>query len=121
MSDIFSVLQSAYAATPSSAQSNTPYVAVDPTAYQGSWSGTYNNNQKFEITISQVDGFRAQVKYQSGSTVQYQQVLIRNSSFRIGDTEFALTNTGQATVGSVITDPYSGNTTMIQGSATQGS
>ncbi len=94
MSDILSVLQSAYASAPLT-PTNTKYTPVDPKSYQGSWSGTYSNNQKFELTISDVNGFRAQVKYQSGSTVQYQQVLIGNSSFRIGDTKFVLTGSRQ--------------------------
>ena len=64
--------------------------------YQGTWEGTYSNNQKFKITVSDVNGFRAQVKYQSGTTTQYQQVLIGNSSFRVGDTKFVLTGTGKA-------------------------
>jgi hypothetical protein len=119
MSDIFTVLQSAYTSAPQ-ATAPVKYTAVDPKSYQGSWSGSYSNGQKFDLTISGVNGFRAQVKYQSGSTVQFGQVLIGNSSFRIGDTKFALTKTGTATVGTVITDPVTGNTTLIQGSATQG-
>ncbi len=117
MSDIFSVLQSAYASAPQ-AQPPTKYTPVNPKSYQGSWTGTYSNNQKFELTISNVNGFRAQVKYQSGSTVQYQQVLIGNSSFRLGNTKFSLTGTGKAQVGTVITDPATGNTTLIKGNAT---
>ena len=65
MSDIFSVLQNAYATAPLS-PTNTKYTPVDPKSYQGTWTGTYSNNQKFEFTISNVNGFRAQVKYQSG-------------------------------------------------------
>jgi len=95
------------------------YTPVDPKSYEGSWSGTYSNNQKFEFTISNVNGFRAQVRYQSGGTVQYQQVLIGSSSFRIGTTKFVLTGTGQAKVGNVVTDPVTGNTSLVQGSATQ--
>ena len=117
MSDIMSVLQNAYATAPLS-PSNTKYTPVDPKSYQGTWSGTYSNNQKFELTISEVNGFRAQVKYQSGGTTQYQQVLIGNSSFRIGDTKFVLTGTGKATVANAVTDPTSGNTSLVQGSAT---
>lgn len=86
MSDIMSIIQSAYAAAPTT-PTNTKYSAVDPASFQGSWTGSYSNNQKFELTISEVNGFRAQVNYQSGSTVQYGNVLIGNgSSFRIGDT-----------------------------------
>jgi hypothetical protein len=58
MSDIFSVLQSAYATAPLT-PTTTKYTPVDPKSYQGTWSGTYSNNQKFELTISDVNGFRA--------------------------------------------------------------
>jgi hypothetical protein len=119
MSDIFSVLQSAYATTPLTTTA-TKYTAVDPKAWQGTWSGTYGaNNQKFEFTISNVNGFRAQVKYQSGTTVQYQQVLIGNSSFRIGNTKFMLTGTGQANIANAVTDPVTGDTSLVQATATQ--
>jgi hypothetical protein len=118
MSDIMSVLQSAYATAPLT-PTNTKYTPVDPTSYQGTWSGTYSNNQKFELTISDVNGFRAQVKYQSGTTTRYQQVLIGNSSFRIGDTKFVLTGSGKAMVANAVTDPVTGNTSLVQGSATQ--
>ena len=118
MSDIYSVLQNAYATAPLT-PTNVRYTLVDPKSYEGSWSGTYSNNQKFEFTISIVNGFRAQVRYQSGGTVQYQQVLIGSSSFRIGNTKFVLTGTGQAKVGNVVTDPVTGNTSLVQGSATQ--
>jgi hypothetical protein len=120
MSDIMSILQSAYAAAPQT-PANTKYAAVDPTSFQGNWTGTYSNNQKFQLTISDVNGFRAQVKYQSGSTVQYGQVLIGNSSsFRIGDTKFVLTGAGKATISNAVTDPVTGDTSLVQGTAAQG-
>ncbi|WP_083839182.1 hypothetical protein [Bradyrhizobium sp. STM 3809] len=119
MSDIFTVLQNSYATAPLT-PSNVRYTPVDPASYQGSWTGSYSNGQSFKLTIANVSGFRAQVKYQSGATVQYQQVLIGNSAFRIGNTKFVLTNTGQATVATAVTDPVTGNTSLIQGQATQG-
>jgi hypothetical protein len=120
MSDIFSVISSAYAAAPLT-PANTKYSAVDPKSFQGSWSGTYSNNQKFQLTISDVNGFRAQVRYQSGSTVQFGQLLIGNgSTFRIGNTKFVLTGTGKATVANAVTDPVTGATSLVQGNATQG-
>jgi hypothetical protein len=118
MSDIFSVLSSAYATAPLT-QPNVKYTPVDASSYQGTWTGTYSNGQKFDFQITQVNGFRAQVKYQSDGTTQYQQVLIGNSSFRIGNTKFLLTGSGKATVGNVIVDPTTGNTTLVQGTATQ--
>ena len=117
MSDIMSVIANAYATAPLT-PTTTRYTNVDPKSYQGTWEGTYSNNQKFRITISEVNGFRAQVKYQSGTTTQYQQVLIGNSSFRIGDSKFVLTGTGKAQVYNAVTDPVSGNTSLVQGSAT---
>lgn len=118
--DITSILSSAYAAGPPTSTSHKPYTNVDPKVYEGSWTGTYSNNQKFSLTISDVHGFRARVKYQSGATVQYQQVLIRDSSFRIGDTKFVLSGKGKAIVGTAIADPVTGNTSLIKGNATQG-
>lgn len=117
MSDIYSVLQNVYATTPL-ATTATKYTSVDPKSYEGTWSGTYTNDQKFEFTISDVNGFRAQVKYQSGSTVQYQQVLIGNSSFRVGNTKFMLTGAGKATVANAVTNPTTGDTSLVKGSAT---
>ena len=117
MSDIMSVIASSYATAPLT-PATTRYTNVDPTSYQGTWQGTYSNNQKFKITISDVKGFRAQVKYQSGSATQYQQVLIGNASFRIGNSKFVLTGTGKAEVYNAVTDPVTGNTSLVQGSAT---
>ncbi len=120
MADIMSILSQSYASAALSTPSNTPYTNVDPASYQGTWQGTYSNNQKFQFTISQVSGFRAQVKYQSGSTVQYQQVLIKDNSFRIGDSKFTLSAAGSAQIRTVVTDPATGNTNLITGDAAQG-
>lgn len=116
MSDIMSVIASAYATAPLT-PTTTKYTNVDPKQYQGTWEGTYSNNQKFKITISDVKGFRAQVKYQSGTTTQYQQVLIGNSSFRIGDSKFVLSGTGKAVVYNAVTDATTGSTSLVQGNA----
>ena len=116
---ITSILASAYASAPVASTSNKPYTNVDPKSYEGTWKGTYSNGQKFELTISEVSGFKARVKYQSGTTVQYQQVLIRDSSFRIGDTRFVLSGKGKAVLGTAVTDPVTGNTSLVKGTATQ--
>src|ERR1700687_6446272 len=104
MSDIFSILKSSYATAPLSPQSSKPYSNVDPASYQGSWQGTYSNNQKFQFTISQVNGFRAHVKYQSGSTVQYQNGLIKDSSVRIGDSKLTLSADCKVSIRTAVTD-----------------
>jgi hypothetical protein len=118
MSDLMSVIANAYATAPLT-PSTTKYTNVDPKSYEGTWQGTYSNNQSFKITISDVSGFRAQVKYQSGGTTQFQQVLIGNSSFRIGNSKFVLTGSGTATVANAVTDPTTGNVSLVQGKATQ--
>jgi hypothetical protein len=117
--DIMSILQNSYASASLTKPSPTPYTNVDPASYQGTWDGTFSNNQKFQFTISQVNGFRAQVKYQSGSTIQYQSVLIKDNSFRIGDSKFTLASAGNAQIRTVITDPATGNTSLITGTAAQ--
>ncbi|MEW6645169.1 MAG: hypothetical protein AB1586_32035 [Pseudomonadota bacterium] len=119
MSDIYSILQSSYATASFSPPSNTPYVNVDPAAYQGTWSGTYSNNQKFSIQVSNVNGFRAQVKYQSGATVSYQNVLIKDSSFRIGDTKFTLAQQGKAQIRTAVTSAVDGSVSLITAMASQ--
>jgi hypothetical protein len=121
MADIMNILSQNYASATLSNPSSTPYTNVDPASYQGSWQGTYSDNQKFQFTISQVSGFRAQVKYQSGSTVQYQSVLIKDNSFRIGDSKFTLGSAGAAQIRTAITDPATGNTNLITGNAAQDS
>src|SRR5881227_3681640 len=93
-----SILSASYKAAGLSVPSKTAYVAVDPELYQGTWSGTYPDKKTFKFTVSDVNGFRAQVKYQSGSTVKYQSVLIKDQSFRIGDTKFILTKAGTAQI-----------------------
>jgi hypothetical protein len=115
-----SILSANYKSAGLSVPSKTAYVAVDPKFYQGSWSGTYPDKKTFQLTVTDVNGFRAQVKYQSGSTVKYQSVLIKDKSFRIGDTKFTLTKPGTAQIKNVITDPATGSTYLDTATATQG-
>jgi hypothetical protein len=114
-----SILSANYKSAGLSVPSKTAYVAVDPKLYQGTWSGTYPDKKTFKLIVSDISGFRAQVKYQSGSTVKYQSVLIRDKSFRIGDTKFTLTKPGTAQIKNVITDPATGSTYLDTATATQ--
>src|SRR4029453_8316788 len=98
MAEIMSILSANYKSAGLSVPSKTAYVAVDPKLFEGTWKGTYPDRKKFEFTVSDVNGFRAQVKYQSGSTVKYQSVLIKDHSFRIGDTNFFLTKMGKGQI-----------------------
>jgi hypothetical protein len=119
VADIMSILSANYKSAGLSVPSKTAYVAVDPKLYQGTWGGTYPDKKTFKLTVTDVSGFRAQVKYESGSTVKYQSVLIKDKSFRIGDTKFTLTKPGTAQVRNVITDPATGATYLDTATATQ--
>ena len=119
MADLMSILSANYKTVGLTVPSKTPYVAVDPKLYQGSWTGKYANNKSFTITVSDVSGFHAKVKYQSDSTVKYQDVLIKDLSFRVGDTKFTLTKLGTAQVKNVVTDPATGSTYLDTAIATR--
>lgn len=124
MADVLSILSTAYKTTVPTTSGK--YVAVDADAYKGSWSGQYANGKKFQVAISQVNGFRAQVKYQSEGTVKYQQVLIKDNTFRVGDTKVTLStdNNGniipdKAVVKNVVTDAATGSTYLDTAYATR--
>jgi hypothetical protein len=117
-----SILSSSYASG-SQSQSLIPvgakFANVDPTQYQGKWTGKDNTGQPFSLSITDVKGYRANVVYQSASGLQSARVFITtNSSFRVGDSSFTLTGTGKANVSTVITDPTSGNQTVDTSVAT---
>jgi hypothetical protein len=114
MADVFSILSANYKTAGMTIPSNTPYVAVDPALYEGSWTGKYPDNKSFKISVSNVTGFRAKVQYQSGGTNKFQEVLIKDNAFRVGDTKFQLTSIGTALIKNVVTDPASGQTFLDQ-------
>ena len=117
MADIYSILSANYKATVPITK--TPYVNVDATKYQGTWEGKYSDNTKFSVTVSAVTGFRAQVRYQDTLGVKYQQVLIKDDSFKVGNSKFTLQKNGHAQVKTVVTDPASGATTLLTAYAKQ--
>ncbi|MDB5501437.1 MAG: hypothetical protein JWR89_1339 [Tardiphaga sp.] len=119
MADIMSILASGYTASALATPSNTPYTNVDAASYNGNWDGTYSSGETFKFAISNVTGFRAQVKYQSGTTMKYQSVLIKDNSFRVGDSKFTLSGAGKATVKTAVTDPVTSSTSLVTGTATQ--
>jgi hypothetical protein len=126
MTDVMSILSANYKAigAATAVPSKTKYVAVDPTLYQGTWSGTYADKKTFKITVTNVSGFRAQVRYQSDGTSKYQSVLIKDNSFRVGDTKLTLataatgTTAATATIKNVVTDPATGSTYLDTAVAT---
>ena len=119
MADVFSILSANYKTVGMAVPSKTPYVPVDPTLYQGSWTGKYADQKTFKITVSNVTGFRAKVQYQSGGTNKFQEVLIKDNAFRVGDTKFTLTGRKTALIKNVVTDPASGQTYLDQAYATR--
>lgn len=119
MADVLSILSANYKTVGTTIPSKTPYVAVDPALYQGNWTGKYANSKSFTISVSNVTGFRAKVQYQSEGVSKYQDVLIKDNSFRVGDAKFTLTKVGTALVKNVVTDPASGTTYLDQAYATQ--
>ena len=68
MADMMSILAANYKTVGTTIPTKTPYVAVDPTLYEGSWSGKYANQKTFKITVSNVTGFRATGGNDSGNT-----------------------------------------------------
>lgn len=114
MADLMSIIAANYKTVGMTVPTNTPYVPVDPTLYEGSWTGKYADQKTFKITVSNITGFRAKVQYQSAGTNKFQEVLIKDNAFRIGDTKFALTANNTALIKNVVTDPASGQTYLDQ-------
>ena len=111
MSSIMSILQSSYSSTASQSliSPGDKFKAVDPTSYQGTWTGKDYQNQPVTISITKVSGYRANVTLQSSSGLQFQRAFITNKgTFRIGDSQFKLTGTGVAKINTIVTDPTTG-------------
>jgi hypothetical protein len=121
MSSIMSVLQSSYstAAAPSLISPGDKFANVDPTQYQGTWTGKDYQHQPVTISITKVSGYRANVTLQTSAGLQFQRAMITTKgTFRIGDSQFQLTGTGTATVSTIVTDPTTGIQTENQASLT---
>jgi hypothetical protein len=112
VADIFSTIASSYMAAGINIPSYSKYVNVDPAMYEGTWSGKYADNSSYKFSISNVNGFRAKVRYESGATVQYQDILIKDNSFRIGNSKFTLARAGVAQIKTVVTSPVDGSNVL---------
>jgi len=113
MADVFSILSNSYKTAPTPSPSSSKYVPVDPANYTGTWKGAYSTGEKFSFSISDVEGFRAKVKYQSGNgPIKFQEVLIKDNSFRIGDSKFLLKKIVHAQIKTVVTNPATGGTVL---------
>ncbi|SDS87727.1 hypothetical protein [Bradyrhizobium canariense] len=119
--NIFSILQSAYSApTQASIPPGSKFANVDPTQWQGTWTSTDSNGKPITIAISNVSGYRANVRFQSADGgLQTGRIYINtNNVFRIGNSQMQLTSAGKMTVSTVITDPTTGNQSMETDHAT---
>jgi hypothetical protein len=119
-----SILSSSYASAaqaPSLIPIGAKFAPVDPTQYQGTWTGKDPLGQPFSLKITDVSGYRANVTFQSSSGLQYAKVFITtNNSFRIGDSSFTLSSTaGSAQLNTVVTDATTGIQTVQNSTATQ--
>ncbi len=113
--NIFSILQSAYTApTQASIPPGSKFANVDPPQWQGTWSGTDSNGKAVTLTISNINGYRANVRFQTAdSGLQTGRVYINtNGVFRIGDSQMQLSSAGKMTINTVIIDPTTGNQSM---------
>ncbi|HEX7881906.1 MAG TPA: hypothetical protein VF499_04120 [Afipia sp.] len=109
MADLLGIISSNYVKVGGNVNlSRTPYVPVDAASYEGTWSGKYANNESFTIQVSNVVGFRAKVRYQSGTSVKYQDILIKDNAFKFGDSKFTLTKQGTAQIKTVMTNAATG-------------
>jgi hypothetical protein len=122
MGDIMSILSSSYStAAPQNVISpGDKFAPVDPTKYQGTWTGKDYNNQPFTLSITKVSGYRANVTYQSAHGLQFQRGFITTKgTFRVGDSQFTLTGDGVGKINTIVTDPTTGTQTNQQAVATR--
>ena len=113
--DIFSILQSAYTApTQASIPPGSKFANVDPTQWQGTWTTKDSNGKPVTLTIWNVSGYRANVRFQSADGgLQSGRVMINtNNVFRIGSSQMQLTGAGKMTINTVVTDSTTGNESM---------
>jgi hypothetical protein len=119
--NIFSILQSSYTApTQASIPPGSKFANVDPTQWQGTWTTTDSKGKPVTVTISNVSGYRANVRFQSADGgLQTGRVYINtNNVFRIGTSQMQMTSAGKMTISTVITDPTTGNESMETDHAT---
>jgi hypothetical protein len=115
ISSLFSALQSSY--TPPTQVSIPPgskFANVDATQWQGTWTTKDSNGKPVTLTISNVSGYRATVRFQTADGgLQTGRVLINtNNVFRIGDSQMQLTSAGKMTISTVITNSTTGQQSL---------
>lgn len=121
ISSLFNALQSSYTApSQASIPPGSKFAKVDPTKWQGTWTATDSKGKPVTVTISNVSGYRATVRFQSADTgLQSGRVLINtNNVFRIGDSQMQLVAAGKLTISTVITDSTTGKQSIETDHAT---
>lgn len=118
-SNILTILQNSYS-TPSQFPPGSKFAKVDPTQWQGTWTATDSNGKPVTLAISNVSGYRANVRFTTADGgLQTGRVLINtNGIFRIGDSQMQLTAAGKLTISTVITDATTGNQSIETDHAT---
>jgi hypothetical protein len=115
ISSLFSALQTAYTApTQVSIPPGSKFAPVDPTSWQGTWTTKDSNGKPVTLTISNVSGYRANVRFTTADGgLQTGRVMINtNGVFRIGNSQMQLTGAGKMTISTVVTDATTGNESM---------
>ena len=75
--------------------------------------GTSSSGEKFSFSVSDVQGFRAKVRYQSGNgPIRFQDILIKDNAFKFGDSEFLLSKEGHGTIKTVVTNAATGQSAL---------
>jgi hypothetical protein len=116
MADIMSILQSSYTAnTQSLIAPGSKFANVDPTKWAGTWTGTDDKKQPVSISITKVSGFRANVTVNDVADGQQsaRAFITTKNTFRIANSQFALTGTGKAVLTTIVTDPTTGNQSAL--------
>jgi hypothetical protein len=118
-SNILTILQNSYS-TPSQFPPGSKFAKVDPTQWQGTWTATDSNGKPVTLAISNVSGYRANVRFTTADGgLQTGRVLINTHGvFRIGDSQMQLTAAGKLTISTVITDSTTGKQSIETDHAT---
>ena len=118
-SNIFTILQNSYS-TPSQFPPGSKFAKVDPTQWQGTWTTTDSNGKPVTLAISNVSGYRANVRFTTADGgLHTGRVLINtNGVFRIGDSQMQLTAAGKLTISTVITNSTTGDQSIETDHAT---
>src|SRR6202012_1934972 len=116
MADIMSILQSSYAASPQSLIApGSKFANVDPTKWQGTWTGVDDKNKPVTVTLTKVSGFRANavVNDQTDGQENARVFITTKNTFRVGNSQFVLTGAGKAKLITIVTDENTGKQTAL--------